>query len=112
MGKQNTDLLPGGVTQAEIDKWKSEHKDVFKIDVKDDDGKIIATGYFKSPNRATIGAAMKFIKDNPVRMNEIIMQNCWLGGDKEMQTDDSLFMSASTELAELFQIRAAEIKKL
>lgn len=94
------------VTKEQIESWKKKHGDVFEVNV---DGK---TAYLKKPDRKVLGAASVLGKDDPMKYNEILLENCWLGGDEEIKTDDSLFLGVSSVLAEIIEIKKAEIKKI
>jgi hypothetical protein len=108
------ELLPGGVSQKQLDIWKAKHGQVFAISVaKDKDGKAHYTGYLHKPDRNVVGMAMQaYSKQDIVRAGEALIVNCWLGGDQEIQQDDSCFVSAAVQAAELIELRQAEIKKL
>ena len=43
---------------------------------------------------------------------EIVLRDCWLAGDEEIKTDDTLFISASAKLADLIEVKEAELEKL
>lgn len=94
------------VTKEQIESWKKKHGDVFEVNV---DGR---TAYLKKPDRKVLGAASVLGKDDPMKYNEILLENCWLGGDEEIKTDDSLFLGVSSVLAEIIEIKKAEIKKI
>ena len=55
---------------------------------------------------ATIGT------NDPMRANEVLLDNCWIAGDAEIKSDDSLFLGVAGKLAEIIDIKEAEIKKL
>ena len=59
-----------------------------------------------------LGAASVLGKNDPMKYNEVLLENCWLGGDEEIKKDDSLFLGVSSHLAEIIEIKTAEIKKL
>jgi hypothetical protein len=40
------------------------------------------------------------------------LNDCWLGGDEEIKTDDTLFLSVSPKLSELIVTREAELVEL
>jgi len=105
--------LPGGITQVQLDKWKKDPDigKVFQIKVDRKDN-TKAYCYVKKPSRTILAAAMKFHTSDPVKMNEILLTNCWLGGDEEIKTDDAMFMAAASEVGELIEIRTAEIKEV
>lgn len=94
------------VTTQQIAEWKKKHGDIFKITV---DGK---EAYLHKPDRKTLGYATSLASNEPLKFNEVLLNNCWLGGDTEIKTDDTLFLSASSKLAELIEIKNAELVKL
>jgi len=49
---------------------------------------------------------------DPLRFNEVILENCWLGGDEEIKTNDELFLAVSSKLPDLIQIKEATLEKL
>lgn len=94
------------VTKEMIADWKKKHGDVFKIEV---DGKA---GYLKKPDRKTLMYATSVVSSNPLKFNEILLNSCWLGGDDEIKTDDTLFLSASSKLSDLVEIKESSLVKL
>lgn len=94
------------IDSKQIDAWKKAHGDVFKVEVG---GKVC---YLKKPDRKVLGAASVLGKNDPMKYNEVLLENCWLDGDEEIKTDDSLFLGVSSHLAEIIEIKTAEIKKL
>lgn len=94
------------VTKEQIQEWKKKHGKVFKISC---DGKSC---YLKSPSRKTLGYASVAGKDDPLKFNEVILRDCWLGGDEEIRTDDVLFLSVSSQLANIIQTKEAELEEL
>ena len=101
-----TAALIGEATPEQIQEWKKKHGKVYQITVGDH------VGYFKKPDRKIMGAASALGMKDPMKFNETLMINCQIGGSMEIQSDDDLFMSASGVLAELIDIKAAEIKNL
>lgn len=98
--------LIGQATPDEIEAWKAKHKNVFAITV---DGHI---GYVKTPDRKTISYASTAGAKDPLKFNEILLKNCWLGGSDAIQTDDELFLGVGAKLNEIIQIKEAELVKL
>jgi hypothetical protein len=96
----------GEVNQEQIDAWKKQHGEVKALII---DGHI---GYLKKPDRKTIGYASTVGSKDPIKFNEIILNNCWLGGSEDIKTDDSLFLSAGQVLADLIQVKEAELVNL
>lgn len=94
------------ITSEQIEAWKKKHGDVFCVTVGD------KVAYLKRPDRKTLGAAAVVGKNNPMKYNEILLENCWLDGDPEIKTDDALFLGVSAKLGELVEVKEAELKKL
>jgi hypothetical protein len=95
-------------TPDQIKSWKEEHGDVFQISIED--GKKVC--YLRKPNRKELSYAGKAGETDPWKFNEIILKSCWLGGDEDIQTDDSLFMAASMQIAVVTEFKKSEIAKL
>jgi hypothetical protein len=94
------------VSQEQIDAWKKQHGDIYAIKV---DGK---TAYLKKPDRKTLSFASVAGQKDPMKFNEIILENCFIGGDEEIKKDDSLFLAASAKIVELIEVKEAELVKL
>ena len=94
------------VTKEQIQEWKKQYKDIFVISVEDK--KV----YVRTPDRKTLSYASTLATKDPLRFNEVILENCWLGGDEEIKTDDSLFLAVSSKLPDLIQIKEATLEKL
>lgn len=102
--------LPGGVTEAQVKQWKSRWGEVTSITVKD--GEKSYTGYFKKPDLQTISAASRFMDSDPVRGGQVVFENCWLGGDPVMKTDDEVKFATLLQVNRLFRILETEVKKM
>lgn len=94
------------ITKEQIAEWKAKHGDIFKIKVED------KVAYLKKPSRKALGYASVAGKDNPLKFNEVLLNDCWLGGDEEIKTNDSLFLSISSKLSELIEVKEVELEKL
>ncbi|MDR2147722.1 MAG: hypothetical protein LBE91_14810 [Tannerella sp.] len=107
MSENKTDAsqLVGTATAGQIADWKRKHGDIFKAEVGD------SVCYLKKPDRKTM-SYVATLGNNPVRANEALLQNCWLGGDESIKTDDDKFFGVSAKLNEIVEIREAEISKL
>lgn len=64
----------------------------------------------RSPSRQDLSYA-SVVKD-PIKLNEVLLNQLWVAGDEEMKTDDSLFMAVCAKMEEVLKIKEAEIKKL
>ena len=98
--------LVGQATPEQIEAWKKQYGDVYTVVV---DGSI---GYLKKPSRKALGYASFASKNNPLNFNEAILNDCWLGGDESIKTDDAKFLGASAVLTQLIEVKEAELKKL
>jgi hypothetical protein len=97
--------LKGQATADQIAEWKKQHGQVSGIIV---DGHIC---YLKPVSRKTLSYASSTASKDPLKFNEIILDNCWLGGSEEIKTNDTLFISVSVRLAELIEMKEAELVK-
>lgn len=94
------------VTKEQIQEWKKQYKDIFVISVEDK--KV----YLRTPDRKTLSYASTLATKDPLKFNEVILDNCWLGGDEEIKTNDELFLAVSSKLPDLIQIKEATLEKL
>lgn len=94
------------VTKEQIQEWKQQYKDIFVLNVE---GK---KAYLRTPDRHTLSYASTLATKDPLKFNEVVLTNCWLGGDEEIKTDNALFLAASSKLPELIQIKEATLEKL
>lgn len=92
--------------QANIEAWKKKYGEIYVYEV---DGK---TCYLKAADRKTISAAAVVGNGDMMKYNEIILKNCWLGGDEEIMEEDRYFLGISQTLAELIEIKQGALKKL
>jgi hypothetical protein len=97
--------VKGTATAEQIADWKKKHGDIFKVEVGD------SVCYLKKPDRKTM-SYVATLGSNPIRANEALLQNCWLGGDESIKTDDEKFFGVSSKLNEIVEIKDAEITKL
>lgn len=96
----------GVATPEQIAQWKEKHGDVFAVSV---DGHVC---YLKKPDRKTLAYASSIGTKDPIKFNEVLLSNCWLGGSEAIKTDDSLFLGASGKLSEIIEVKEAELEKL
>ena len=64
------------------------------------------------PATCTVRPASVVGKEDPFKFAEIVLANCWLGGDEELRTEDRYFMGLSQKISEIIEIKVGEIKKL
>lgn len=92
--------------QQQITEWKNKYGEVFKITVDD------KCCFLKKPDRKTLSAASSIAAKDPVAYNETILNNCWIAGDEEIKKEDAYFFGASSQLAELVEVKHASLEKL
>lgn len=93
-------------TQEQLQEWKKKHGEVFRIKVED------KACYLRKPDRKVLSYAAAAGKSDPMKVNETILKNCWLDGDKEIQEVDSYFLGISGKLDQIVEIKEAELEKL
>lgn len=98
-------ILAGQATPEQIAAWKKEHGDVFVF--KTDE----SVCYLKKPDRKIIGA-YSALQNTPIRANEYLLANCWLGGDETFKTNDEMFLGVAGKLTELVIVKDVEVEKL
>lgn len=98
--------LIGKATPEQIEEWKKKYGTVHAVVV---DGHI---GYLKKPDRKVLGYASSVGAKDPIKFNELLLTNCWLGGSEDIKTDDEMFLGASSVLATLIEVKEAELVKL
>lgn len=96
----------GQATPEQIAAWKEEHGDVFSIKAE---GHIC---YLKKPSRKAISYASVAGKVDPLKFNETLLRECWLGGSEEIRKNDDLFLAASGVLNDIVEVKEAELEKL
>lgn len=100
-------MNPQTVTQDTIDTWKKKHGEIFLISFED--GKEV---YLKKPDRKVLSLAMSKMQSNPLGFAETILNQCFIGGDEEIKTNDNYFFGAAAQLEGLIETKQAELKKL
>ncbi len=100
-----------GISQAQFDNFKAEHKKVFCIEIEGDDNQILA-GYFKRPDINTLKAANKSLKTDEIDAGLTIYNNCKLWVSPEIENDDMLKMAVLAKMGDIMALKTATIKNL
>lgn len=103
---EKQEALVGQATVAEIDEWKKRHGDIYAIKV---DGHVC---YLRKPTRRDLSFASSAGKKDPLKFNETLLRDCWLGGSEAIRLDDDKFMGASGVLDKIIPDAEAELEKL
>lgn len=96
----------GEETPEQIQEWKQKYANIYAVIV---DGHI---GYLRKPTRQEVSYSATVSQTNPMKSNEVLLSACWLGGSEAIKTDDELFFGASAKLAELVNVKDAELVNL
>lgn len=96
----------GQATPEQIAAWKEQHGELFAIRAG---GHVC---YLHKPSRRAISYASVAGKSDPLKFNETLLRECWVGGSEEIRRNDELFLAASGVLAELIEVKEAELEKL
>lgn len=92
-------------TPAQLKEWKEKHGGGFILEVDD---KVC---YLRSPKMHDWKRAMSLLQeDGENALAESLLGSCWLGGDEEIKTNDSYFLSAKKKLVKLFEYPEAVVK--
>ncbi|MDE5609451.1 MAG: hypothetical protein K2I66_03590 [Bacteroidales bacterium] len=90
----------------QIEEWKRKHGKVFCYEVE---GEKL---YFRQPDRKTLAAAGVIAKNDPMKYNEFVLKNSFLGGNAELLEDNSVFYGLSQVMDKLVAAKVGELKNL
>lgn len=102
---ENISLI-GQATLEQINSWKAQYGEIYAVKC---DGHV---AYLKKPSRRSISYASVAGKTDPIKFNEILLCDCFIGGSEKVKTDDGLFLGVSAKLAELIEVKESELEKL
>ena len=108
MSKNNTEATEpvAAASTAQIEAWKKKFGKVFCYEVE---GEKI---YFKQPDRKVLASAGVVSKNDPMKFSEHVMLNSFIGGNKELLYDDSVFYGLMQVIDQLVSIKVGELKNL
>lgn len=95
-------------TTDQIEAWKKEHEtdEIFAFkSVKHD-----KQAYYRKPKRKELSFISQ-IKDGS-KFNEKLLQTCYLGGDKEIETNDDIFLGLGDKIIAILKYAEVEVEKL
>lgn len=104
--KEEKTVLKGQLTPEEIALLKAKHIYVYEQEI---DGRV---AYLKRPDRSTLSAAEKVGERDSNTYNQIIVENCWLGGCEELKEDAIYCAILAGCIMQLFQVKVGELKNL
>lgn len=97
--------LKGKATAEKIAEWKKQYGEVYAVSVDE------SVCYLHKPNR-NILSAVSTLANDPIRSAEFLLNNCWLGGDEDIKTNDDLFLGVASQLGEIVKVKTAQLVKL
>lgn len=100
-----TELI-GQAAPEQIAAWKEQYGELFAIRTG---GHVC---YLRKPSRRAISYASVAGKSDPLKFNETLLKECWLGGSDAVRRNDDLFLAASGVLDQLIVVKEAELEKL
>lgn len=96
-------------------KEKNHVKKVFVVIVEgdlDSGEKPFYIAYFKRPNMMQFSQYMSFVQKDIVQANQMLAQNTFIGGDKELVDDEELFLYGTMQqLNHIIDSRNSDIVK-
>jgi len=104
--EDNGKTMVGQATPEQIEAWKKKHGDIFAVRC---DGHV---AYLKKPSRKALSYASVAGKTDSIKFNETLLKECFIGGSDAIMTDDSLFLGVSSVLADIIEVKEAELEKL
>jgi hypothetical protein len=105
-----TILPPAG----QLEQLKQEHgPDIRTLTLTDDEtGETVAVAFLKRPNRPTVARAVSLLSQSKVlEAGEFLLENCFVGGDQRVLSDEWLKMSAAMKAVEIVKLLDGELKK-
>jgi hypothetical protein len=105
-------IIIGELSEVALEALKKQHNDAQVITVDGADEFTKHCIYVKKPDRRIMSLAMSPMNKSIVEQAEVLLKNCFIGGDENVLKDDDLFLAASVHALTLLEVRASEIKKL
>ena len=103
--------IDGGITEAQLKKWKYKYKKVIKLFLEDDDENTLYA-YFKKPSIDIRSAVLQASKIDEFKALEVLYKNCYLGGDQAIEEEDDLRLNITTSFSEFIQPKPVKVEVL
>ncbi|OBX20960.1 MULTISPECIES: hypothetical protein [Bizionia] len=94
--------------QQNIDAWKAEHGEIIRLK----SAKYNKSAYFRKPNRKEMEFLSAGTKSSGLKFNSQLLKTCYLAGDKEIETNDDIFMGIGEQIMSLLTFDVVEVEKL
>ncbi|WP_312310954.1 hypothetical protein [Empedobacter brevis] len=86
-------------------------KNLRRLTLKDENEQEVEV-IVRIPDRTTIGEYLKFANANPIKAQEILINNCVMSEDKDkIKSDDTLFLGCVSGISEIIPLAAAKVEK-
>ena len=95
-------------TEKQIQEWKNKHGKVYAVSVEDENGEMKRC-YLKKPSRKAMSYASAVASTDPIKFEELLLNDMWLGGDEESKNDDEMFLAVGAEISEIVKIKKAQL---
>lgn len=97
-------------TDEQFQEWEKKYGKgkVFELTIED------KRAVLRKPDRKALSFATTGSSGgkDPMKFNEVILNQCWIAGDEEIREDDDYFLAACPVLEGLMEAKQAELKKL
>jgi hypothetical protein len=105
------DTQAGIITKEQIDVWKKQYKveklPTLNVVVAPGD---VAIGYLRPPSRNHKATALSMYSQNKIlECGEFLRDNCWLGGDTRLQTDENIADTAAIQASGIVKFLSGEL---
>ncbi|MGJ1366047.1 hypothetical protein [Sphingobacterium spiritivorum] len=108
----NKQTYLGQASDEQIQAWKAQFGIITLIKIKNRD-KSVSVAYLKSPDRQTASLAYTHLANKRMLdAGAVFLNNCWLGGDERMKTDDDMYIAATQYAFESLDLLEGSAEKL
>lgn len=94
------------ITPEIIEGWKKQYGDVFCVEAEG------RKGYLRRPDRRIIASANVLGGVDGLKIKEILLRNCWLGGDDALLDEDRYFLGILPHADAIIEIVESDLKKV
>ena len=99
-------------TKDQVVLWSNTHGGLFYLPLLDENEQIEKLAILKPINRHTLSYASTKMEDEGLyAFLEVVMRECWLGGDQEIIDDDVYFLPAAGKLNKMIEGKKAAFVK-
>jgi len=99
-------------TEEQLKDWQAKHGPIHKAVLGTEEAGDQLCCYLKRPSRKQLSYAATVYETNPMRFNEILVDDMWVAGDEQIKTDDAYFFPLCDVLAQIIEKKKVELVKL